>query len=171
MVEKEYAQALLELASEQNKLTKITSEIEAVLKLLKNNDFKLFMESPSIQINEKKKVLKNSLIDFNDVTLNFLYVLLDNRRFYCLENIYKNYKELMLKGKKTTNVTLHSQVKLTKAQIEKLKAPIEARLNSKNIVIENIVDPTLIGGIVIYADNTRIDLSTKGILNDLKESL
>ena len=54
MVEKEYAQALLELASEQNKLTKITSEIEAVLKLLKNNDFKLFMESPSIQINEKK---------------------------------------------------------------------------------------------------------------------
>ena len=77
----------------------------------------------------------------------------------------------MLKGKKTTNVTLHSQVKLTKAQIEKLKAPIEARLNSKNIVIENIVDPTLIGGIVIYADNTRIDLSTKGILNDLKESL
>ena len=51
MVEKEYAQALLELASEQNKLTKITSEIEAVLKLLKNNDFKLFKSFIHVFIN------------------------------------------------------------------------------------------------------------------------
>ena len=39
------------------------------------------------------------------------------------------------------------------------------------IIIENIVDETLIGGIVIYANDEKIDISTKGNLEKLKSLL
>ena len=171
MVEKEYAQALLELASEQKILNKITLEIKAVFDLLKDNEFKLFLESPSIQIEDKKQLIKNTLIDFSDTFINFLFVLLENRRFNRFESIYNEFNNLVLNSKSIVSVKLYSHVKLTKTQIERLTGPIVAKLNCKNIELENIVDPSLIGGIVIYANDTRIDLSTKGILNDLKESL
>jgi F0F1-type ATP synthase delta subunit len=70
VVEKEYAQALLELASEHKILNRVTSELEALSKLLKDNEFKLFLESPSIQVENKKNLLKNTLKDFNEVTNN-----------------------------------------------------------------------------------------------------
>ena len=171
MVEKEYAQALLELASEHKILNRVSSELEALSKLLKDNEFKLFLESPSIQVEDKKNLLKNTLKDFNEITNNFLFVLLDNKRFDRFEGIYNEFNNLVLNSKSIVSVKLYSHIKLSNSQIEKLIGPIEAKLNSKNIKLENIVDSSLIGGIVIYANDTTIDLSTKGILNDLKESL
>ena len=171
MVEKEYAQALLELASEQKKINKVTSELEAFLKLFRDKEFKLFLESPSIQVDKKKELLEDTLKDFSEITINFINVLLDNRRINKIEGIFKEYNNLVLNSKSITNVRIHSQQKLTKAQIDMLKASIEAKLKSKNIKIENIVDSTLIGGIVVYADDILIDLSTKGFMHKLKESL
>ena len=171
MVEKEYAQALLELASEQKKINKVTSELEAFLKLFRDKEFKLFLESPSIQVDKKKELLEDTLKDFSEITINFINVLLDNRRINKIEGIFKEYNNLVLNSKSITNVRIHSQQKLTKAQIDMLKVSIEAKLKSKNIKIENIVDSTLIGGIVVYADDILIDLSTKGFMHKLKESL
>ena len=170
MLEHEYAKAIFELAG-NSLVDRIGEELKVIVKLLDDNDFNLFINSPSIKIEDKKNVIKKSCLEFNELTLNFLYVLLDNRRFYLLDKIYEEYNNLLLDYRNTVNVKLYSSVKLTDIQINKLRPIILNKLNCKNINVENIVDENLIGGIVVYANDMKIDFSTKGSLERLKNSL
>lgn len=171
MLEHEYAKAIFELAIEQGLTLKVKEELDAINELLYDNDFNRFMNSLSIKIEDKKKVIKKSLNDFSELTINFIYVLLDNRRFNLFIDINKEFNKILLEKSNNIKVKLYSTKALSDLQIEKLKPSIVNRLNNKNIIIENIVDESLIGGIVIYANDEKIDLSTKNSLEKLKASL
>jgi len=171
VLEHEYAKAIFELAIEQGLTLKVKEELDAINELLNDNDFNRFMNSLSIKIEDKKKVIKKSLNDFSELTINFIYVLLDNRRFNLFIDINKEFNKILLEKSNNIKVKLYSTKALSDLQIEKLKPSIVNRLNNKNIIIENIVDESLIGGIVIYANDEKIDLSTKNSLEKLKASL
>lgn len=171
MLEHEYASAIWQLASENGLADTIKNELYALIELLNDEDFYKFMNSLSIKCEEKKSFIENALKGFNELTLNFINVLLDNRRFNLIDKIYNEYVNLMLKNEKAVNVTLYSAKKLTDIQIESLKPSITNQLKCEKILVNNIVDDTLIGGITIYANDKKIDISVKGSLERLKNSL
>lgn len=171
MLEHEYAKAIFELAIEQGLTLEVKKELDAINELLNDNDFNRFMNSLSIKIEDKKKVIQKSLNDFSELTIDFICVLLDNRRFNLFVDINKEFNKILLEKSNNINVKLYSTKALSDLQIERLKPSIINRLNNKNIIIENIVDESLIGGIVIYANDEKIDLSTKNSLEKLKASL
>ncbi len=171
MLEHEYAKAIFELAIEQGLTLEVKKELDAINELLNDNDFNRFMNSLSIKIEDKKKVIQKSLNDFSELTIDFICVLLDNRRFNLFVDINKEFNKILLEKSNNIKVKLYSTKALSDLQIERLKPSIINRLNNKNIIIENIVDESLIGGIVIYANDEKIDLSTKNSLEKLKASL
>jgi F-type H+-transporting ATPase subunit delta len=171
VVEKEYAKALYELAKEQNSINTIEEELKAITNICKDEDTMKFFTSPSIQIEDKKKVVIKSFKDFNETLINFIFVLLDNRRFNLLDSIYNELKKIILEEKEIISIKLISAKKLDKNQIDKLTLSIRLRFNNKKLIIENIVDESLIGGIKILANDIEIDLSTKNSILELKESL
>jgi F-type H+-transporting ATPase subunit delta len=130
-----------------------------------------FFISPSVQIEEKKKVILKSFKEFNETLVNFLFVLLDNRRFYLINNIYDEFKKINLNKKEIISIKLVSAKKLDNNQIDKLTLSIRMRFNNKKMIVENIVDESLIGGIKILANDTEIDLSAKNAISELRESL
>lgn len=171
MVEREYAKALYELAEENNIVNIVKEEFKTVSCLCEDEELMRFFTSPSVQIEDKKKVLLKSFKGFNEVMINFLFVLLDNRRFNLINNIYNEFNKISLNKKEIVSIKLISAKKLDDSQIDKFKISISLRFNNKKLQIENIVDETLIGGIKILANDTEIDLSTKNSILELKESL
>ena len=171
MVEKEYAKALYELAEEQNNLNVIEEQLKTISNLSKDEDTMKFFTSPSVQIEDKKKVVLKSFIGFDETLINFIFVLLDNRRFNLINNIYDEFSKIVLNKKEIVSIKLISAKKLDNIQIDKLTLSIRLRFNNKKLIIENIVDESLIGGIKILANDTEIDLSTKNSISSLKESL
>ena len=171
MVEREYAKALYELAEENNIVNIVKEEFKTVSSLCEDEELMRFFTSPSVQIEDKKKVLLKSFKGFNEVMINFLFVLLDNRRFNLINNIYNEFNKISLNKKEIVSIKLISAKKLDDSQIDKLKISISLRFNNKKLQIENIVDETLIGGIKILANDTEIDLSTKNSILELMESL
>ena len=167
MLEHEYAKAIFELAIEQGLTLEVKKELDAINELLNDNDFNRFMNSLSIKIEDTKKVIQKSLNDFSELTIDFICVLLDN----LFVDINKEFNKILLEKSNNIKVKLYSTKALSDLQIERLKPSIINRLNNKNIIIENIVDESLIGGIVIYANDEKIDLSTKNSLEKLKASL
>ena len=167
MLEHEYAKAIFELAIEQGLTLEVKKELDAINELLNDNDFNRFMNSLSIKIEDKKKVIQKSLNDFSELTIDFICVLLDN----LFVDINKEFNKILLEKSNNIKVKLYSTKALSDLQIERLKPSIINRLNNKNIIIENIVDESLIGGIVIYANDEKIDISTKGNLEKLKSLL
>lgn len=171
MVEKEYAKALYELAEEQRIVNVIEEEFNAISNILKDEETMKFFLAPNIKIEDKKSVVLKSFKGFNETLINFLFVLLDNRRFDLVQNINNEFTQIILNKNEILPIKLISAKKLDKNQIDKITLSIRLRFNNKKLKIENIVDETLIGGIKILANDTEIDLSTKNSILELKESL
>ena len=171
MVEKEYAKALYELAEEQRIVNVIEEEFNAISNILKDEETMKFFLAPNIKIEDKKSVVLKSFNGFNETLINFLFVLLDNRRFDLVQNINNEFTQIILNKNEILPIKLISAKKLDKNQIDKITLSIRLRFNNKKLKIENIVDETLIGGIKILANDTEIDLSTKNSILELKESL
>lgn len=171
MVEKEYAKALYELAEEQKCVSVIEEELKAISNICSDEDTMKFFLAPSIQLEDKKKVVLKSFKGFNETLINFLFVLLDNRRFDLIHNINNEFTQIILNKNEILPIKLISANKLDKNQIDKITLSIRLRFNNKKLRVENIVDESLIGGIKILANDTEIDLSTKNSILELKESL
>ena len=96
MVEKEYAKALYELAEEQKCVSVIEEELKAISNICSDEDTMKFFLAPSIQLEDKKKVVLKSFKGFNETLINFLFVLLDNRRFDLIHNINNEFTQIIL---------------------------------------------------------------------------
>ena len=112
---------ILNLNEQKIKLEKIhVEEIKEYLKLLDLiyeinlksfpgiNDTKknTVIAQPGLRYAQATSLVESLLKDkkFNELTLNFLYVLLDNRRFYLIDKIYEEYEKLLLDIRNTVNV-------------------------------------------------------------------
>ena len=81
MIAEEYAKALFELATSNDKSDVINDNFSVFLKLLKdNNDYFKILTFPNISLNDKKDCLRKTLIGFDDLFIDFLFVLIDKNR-------------------------------------------------------------------------------------------
>ena len=76
----------------------------------------------------------------------------------------------MMKNRLILEAEVISAHKLTSENLEKIRKKLESRY-SKKIKINNQVDPSIIGGLIIKVDNRVIDASISGKLEKLSHSL
>ena len=96
-VSKEYANALFSFAVEAKEIELIQNNLRVLVKAIEQNlDFMKIIASKTIEINEKKDVIKKVINSGKDYFLHFLYVLIDNGRFDQIASISLAYDELVL---------------------------------------------------------------------------
>lgn len=173
MVETEYAKALYELALENKKEETYRDYFRVLIKLLfTDEDFKKLLDSPFVDKEEKKKVIKNAFGKvFDETFLNFLYVVIDKNRTGKLVGIKDEFKKLVLSSSGVERIYVTSAKKLSDKELEKIKKSLEEKYSGKKIELKNEVDETLIGGIQITVHDESIDLSAKNSLEKLKSIL
>lgn len=170
MVEAEYAKAIYEIASEENKINLILDCFNAVVKTMKD-DFMNIMASPYIDKSQKKDIVSKVYKSLDKTFINFLYVLIDHNRFIKFKEIYEQYNEIFLTNKNIVEIQIVSAKELTKSQIKNLEDSLKLKFVNKKLEIENIVDPNIIGGIQVLSNGESVDLSLKTALAKIKESL
>jgi F-type H+-transporting ATPase subunit delta len=69
-----------------------------------------------------------------------------------------------------TSATVTAASKLTESQVTALKQALQAALGEK-IMLEERVDPTLLGGLVVKVGSRMIDTSLRTKLNSLKVAM
>ncbi len=171
MIEAEYAKAIYDLAVEEHKEEKFVSCFETIIESLKDNDFQKVLTSPFIQSTEKKKIIEKIFSELEKTFVDFLYVLIDNHRFDRIDDIYDEYNRLLLEQRDIIKIEVHSAVPLNSMHMVHLIESLKEKYKDKKIELENIVDPTLIGGIQIISGGESLDISLKNSLNKLKEAL
>jgi F-type H+-transporting ATPase subunit delta len=167
-----YAKALFNLGAKENKLQ------EWLESLLNLNDFinqnsKLYdyFTSPILSSEKQEATFINLFKPYlSPEPFNFILVLLRKRRFKELNEIMRLFKKMvfeklgLLQGLITTPFPLNANEK------ESLVNEWSKILNKK-IVLDEAIDPTLIGGGVLSFENKRIDFSLKGKLQKLQNNL
>ena len=171
MVENEYAQAIYDLAKEDNKIDIINECFIVVNKSIEDNDFMELLSSPKLTKEEKKNILTKVYGKLDSLFLDFMYVLIDNNRINRISYIYDYYNQLIKIEHNILHIEAYSVKELTKTQIDNLRKTLSSYYNGKTLEIENIVDPKLIGGVRIECNGKTLDVTLKKSLANMKDSL
>ena len=171
MVSKEYSTALFNLCLENNNLEEISASFDVLCQAFKENpDYMKILTSPGISSSKKKESIKNVLENNDIVLLHFVNVLIDNDRVINIYEIQDEFSKLVLQHKNILKVTVYSVDYLSENKITELKGQLSNYYN-KNIMIDNIIDKTLIAGIKLAVEGKEVDLSIFNKINKLKKSI
>jgi F-type H+-transporting ATPase subunit delta len=106
----------------------------------------------------------------DEVFVNFLGLLFDNRRLALLPEIAGLYDGLRFEAERVVKAKVTSAAVLPAAELETIKAALRRRFE-REVEVEAAVDESLIGGAVIDAGEVVIDGSIKGKLGRLAAAL
>lgn len=167
-----YSTALFDVCVEENKVDEFMSEVGFINETLKSNpEFFEILRTPRININEKKNIIDNVFGDkVNKEIVNFIKILIDKRRIGYVIDIANEFERMACEYKGIVKAKAYSSISLSGEQIKKLEKKLSEQ-SGKTVEIENIVDKSLLGGVMIKFNDVVIDGSLKGKLKDLENNL
>jgi F-type H+-transporting ATPase subunit delta len=171
-VANKYSQAMFDIACEQEKLEEIGSDLRSVRDTLRMNpDLRKFINHPLIPTQSKKDTMHQIFADsVAPVVLQFLYVMIDRHREPVIEAAVDGFIDLARSARNIEVAKIRVVHPLSAAEEQKLMAGLET-LTGKRIDPSYIVDPSIIGGIVIQIGDRLIDGSLLRQLQDLEHVL
>ncbi len=167
---REYAGALFLISSEKNCKTEYAISLDTLCQSFSEEPMYLeFLHSPAISTNEKisslSEIFSQSLPE--DV-LSFVQLMCEKGRINLIFEVTQAYKDLVSQSEKIIDASITSAVELTDDEKKRLQLNLENKLNCK-VKANFIINPSVIGGVIIEADGKIIDGSVKIRLRDLKE--
>ena len=168
-IAREYAEALFMLAKENQSEELYGNQLDIFADALKNNpDYAEFLSSPAIPVSERTAAVEAAFKkEFCEDVLCFIELLAEKGRIPCFFECLKEYVALLECMKNQTIAVVTSAVPLTKDQIVLLTEKLSKK-TGKNVVIEQKINPALLGGITVEIDGNIIDGSLKNKISELK---
>lgn len=171
IVAERYASALLNVAKKRGKAEQVFDNLENLKKIISENaSLRIFLESPHITQEDKmsfiKKVFGGS---FDETAMNFLLILVKKYRLKFLREIIEEYERLYDIVRAVQKTEVITAYPLDDVTVAKLRTAIEASMK-KSVKMCFLVDPKILGGVIIKTPNLIIDGSIRRKLNDLSYS-
>ena len=176
-----YAKALFELAFEQKQLSQLLDVLAIAAAVADDPDIQRLLVSPHMTITQhadlfiellEEALKKRGGIDaaIAEPVRNFIRTSAANRRLALLPEILALFAKLKAESENTMDVTVRSAVPLDDALQSKYAGALRKRLK-REVKVKGEVDPSLLGGAVLQADDLVIDGSLRGRLERLGAEL
>lgn len=167
-----YAKAFFSTAKEKKLLDTLSTDIQLITEVCNNSaDFILLLQSPVIKVSKKEKLIAEIFKGkVHELTLNFLVLIVRNRREAHIPGICRNFLDLTRKDQNIKSVLLVTAVKVPATILEKISTLLEKQLKCK-IEITGKVDENMIGGMVLRLDDIQYDASVATQIKKIKQNL
>ena len=167
-----YAQALFEVGEETQTTSELYQELKQLVDILnENKDLYNFLKSPLIGRDDKKNVMKNIFENQLSKNMNnFLKIVIDKDRMSTIGNIQESYKNLLNDKNNILEGTVITAVALNEKEIKDLEKNLSTKYN-KNVTLTNVVDETILGGVLVKLGNEEIDGTIRTRLSRMKKQL
>lgn len=172
-IARRYAQALLEIGKESNQIDQFKKELSAFSDLLKKfPQLHSPLLSPLYSNEDLKKIIVkiSPRIPLSPTVEHFLCLLVDKRRIQYFFDILAIYEELThqffgyIKAKVVTAIPLNPEY------FEGIRHSLE-KILQKKVILDTVVDPQIIGGVVTEVGGKVFDGSIKNQLQKMGETL
>jgi F-type H+-transporting ATPase subunit delta len=166
-----YARSLFEVAQEQGKLDAIREELGQFADALDGNrELQVFFFSPYFSTIEKKDGLDRAVSDADPILVNFLKLLIENHRMPVIFRVRREVDELWREENKLLPVTVTSAVELDQATVSQIGDRI-AEQTGRKVELSAIVEPDILGGLVVRVGNSILDASIRNRLEQLRKQV
>ncbi|WP_100009897.1 F0F1 ATP synthase subunit delta [Lentibacillus sediminis] len=172
LVAKRYAEALFQLGNEKGTLDAFISEFSTVKEVFRtNHELITFLKHPRINNAKKKQFLDEVFSGFSKDVVNTLKLLAERHRIEITPSIIDHLFQFANDAKGIAEANVYSVRELSDAEKKEMESSFAKRLNKQHVRFNNVVDPTLIGGIKIRMGNTIYDGSISGKLRRIERSI
>ena len=168
-----YGAALYDLADERRELDSVVDQMQAIGRLIDESpQFRRLLSSPLVDVTQARAAADAVLEGqgFGKTVRDFVGVIANNRRLAVLRQIVTAFSTLVAQKRGVVTAAVASAHPLSDVQREQLRARlIEAGYG--NVNIEESVDATLLGGLVVRVGARLYDTSLKSRLQRLQYAM
>jgi F-type H+-transporting ATPase subunit delta len=169
-ITKRYAAALFKTAQNAEVIDLVESDLGLVSYTFESSPVLVeAVSSPLIPARKKKQVL-GSIFDgkVHEVTLHYLYLLIDNRREQVIAETESEYIALANEARGIVSAEVTSAVELTDGEMTALRKQL-SKLTGKKVTLNISIDESILGGLVVRIGDRVLDGSLKGHLGRIKD--
>jgi F-type H+-transporting ATPase subunit O len=160
-----YASALYVAAVKTNALDKVEFELNDIVEATKQSPvFSQFTKDPSVPAKTRVGAIDDICIQakFSDVTKNFLVTVAANGRLRYIDSIAKKFEELTMAHRGEVRAIVTTVIPIPPEEEKELKAALQDIIgHGKKVILEQKIDTSILGGLVVEFDRKVFDMSIK----------
>ncbi|MGU3383535.1 F0F1 ATP synthase subunit delta [Methylobacterium sp. D53M] len=165
-----YASALFELARDERQVDAVAESLDQFDTLLKESaDLRRLVRSPVFSAEEQAAAI-GAVLDkagIGGLAGNFIRLAASNRRLFALPDMIDAFRTLVQDSKGIVRAQVRVAEKPSDAVVEEIKASLRD-IAKADVAVDLMVDPSLIGGLVVKMGSRMVDASLKTKLNGIR---
>lgn len=167
-----YAEALFQIGSEKKVLDKYVKQLGVVRQVFTDNEqLYTFLKHPRVNQGKKKQLLTEVFQDLTADVIHTVILLVERGHAEVTPSVIDHFLKMVNDAKGIAEAKVYSVRELSNAERKALKLSIAKRFNKTAVQMENIVDPSILGGIRIQVGNTVLDGSVARKLKRLEQNI
>ena len=154
-------------------MPKALEELSAVNGLMqKSKEFRGLLENPRFTREEKEKGVNeiSERVKLSGSTVKFILYLSEHLVIASLDGLIQIVTAMYLEKKKKAKAIVVTPVDTQKKYEETLKSSLK-QITGRDVDIEYVVDPSLLGGVLVKVGSSMYDSSIRGQLRLLRDDL
>ncbi|ADC49431.1 ATP synthase delta subunit [Alkalihalophilus pseudofirmus OF4] len=168
-----YAYALFQLAEEKSILSQVVQEMELVKEVVNTTpEFLQLLSHPKVTTEKKRAFIENSFKDsLSETSLHTLLLLVENKRIESLVDMIDSFKEMSYEAQDMAEAVVYSAKPLTSEEQAQIAVIFAKKVNKAKLLVTNVVNKDLLGGLKIRIGDRIYDGSVKSQLDRLERQL
>ena len=164
-----YTKALFQLAREAGQEEAIGRQIDEFFAAYEGSDLRMVLTNPAFDVPTRKRVLIQvaNTQQLSVLTIHFLSLLLERDRLSHLPGIASCYRRLLNEAKGRVEAKVTSASALEPALFDQVREQLRG-LSGKDVVLQQEVDPGLLGGMTVELAGKVYDGSIRTQLEKMK---
>ena len=166
-----YARALYEAAKDKDRLDVVREELADFVQAQREvPELRELLRNPQLDHRVKASALEELLGGDEELVRNFLLLLAEKNRAGEVEEIAREFEQMVALEEGILDVELTTAVELSDEEARDVIKQIE-KASGRKVEASRRVDPDLIGGIVLQVGSHRLDASVRGRIDRLRHEL
>lgn len=165
-----YAKSLIDLSIEQGTLETVKQDMEQFIAVLRTSkELQAVLKNPIMKQDKKRNILQALFSGkIHPSISSFFEIMVRKGRAGILYGTAQEFVREYNEYKGIVKATVTSATKLSAENFEALKKVIADETRAE-IILTNIVDPSLIGGFIVKVGDKQLDSSIAGKLHKLEK--
>lgn len=164
-----YAKSLLGIAIEQKALENVHNDMQLInLVCSENKDLEMLLKSPIVKSDKKNAILSEIFgKHISKISNTFISIILIKKRESILADIATAFIDLYKTEKNIATASVTTAVKISEQQKTKIIDLLKSQ-GSTSVDLKEIINPDIIGGMILKVGDKQIDESIKRKLSNLE---
>ena len=165
-----YAQALFELAIQQDQATQCSEELGYMAQVLLDAEFSAFLKHTGVPVERKITAIETVLPDINPLVRNLGALLVTRGAVDILGDVSIGFNRLLDERLGRQPVEVTAAVPLEAGELERIRQFV-TNLIQREVVVTARVDESILGGLIIQIGDRLLDGSTRSKLEELRKQI